>query len=176
MSNCPASFQGYPKPCRDVQGGVKKFWMIPHSDISSFTEASGVCTAITLAANARFILYEQGFQNASATEAPQTNRQNGTTSWEETINMVFHKRNAAVSYDIRSMAQQDVVIVCQEEQIVSGARVNFIYGLNNGLGLAPSESMTGVNQIDMNGYNLVFTGAEPYGALTISQALIDSND
>lgn len=175
-SNCPAILQGYSKPCRDTQGGVKKFWVTEAANIESYTEASGVITAITFTAGKKFWLVEQEFQTASATEAPQSNRQTGATFWEQTVNMVLHKRSASTSYWLRSMMHQDLVIVVQEEQQVSGVRVNTVFGVQNGLSLDPSESTTGVNQGDLNGYTLVYKGSEPHGAYTISQALIDSND
>ncbi len=175
-SNCPAILQGYNKPCRDTQGGVKKFWVTEHANVESYTEASGVITAITLTAGKKFWLIEQEFQSASATEAPQSNRPNGASFWDQTVNIILHKRSASTNYWLRSMMNQDLFIVCQEEQQVSGARVNFCFGVQNGMSLDPSESTTGVNIGDRNGYALVYKGMEPLGSFTISQALIDSND
>jgi len=117
-SNCPSILSGYSKSCRDAQGGVKKFWITELANIESYTEASGVLTAITLTGGTKFWLYEQELNTASATEAPQSNRQTGTTFWEQTVNMTLHKRAAATSYAIRALAHQDVVILFTEFQTV----------------------------------------------------------
>lgn len=170
-SNCPAIAQGYSKSCRDAQGGVKKFWITEWANIESYTEASGVLTAITLTAGKKFWLYEQELQTASATESITSSRTNGTTFWDQTFNAVLHKRAASVSYALRALAHQDVVIIGQEQ-----TGTNFIWGIKNGLSLDPSESPTGVNMGDLNGYNLVFKGMEPYGAFTVSQDIVDAND
>lgn len=170
-SNCPAIAQGYSKACRDTQGGIKKFWITEHANIESYTESSGVLTAITLTAGKVFWLYEQELNTASTDEAPTPSRTNGTTFVDQTVNIVLHKRSASVSYALRALAHQDVVIIAQEQ-----TGTNFIYGIKNGLALDPSTAPSGVNMGDMNGYNLVFKGQEPYAAFTVSQVIVDAND
>lgn len=169
--NCPAIGQGYSKTCRDVQGGILKFWVTEHANLESYTEASGVITAITLTAGKKFWLIEQELNTASATATPQSNRQNGTTFVEDIVNMVLHKQTASINYWLRSMAHQDLLIVAQHQ-----TGTNFVYGVRNGMSLEPSESPTGVASGDLNGYNLVFRGEEPYMPMSISQAIIDAND
>lgn len=170
-SNCPAILQGYSKGCRDAQGGVKKFWITEHANIESYTEASGVLTAITLTAGKKFWLYEQELQTANFTEQLASNRQTGTTFVDQTFNAVLHKRSASVSYALRALAHQDVCIIFQDQ-----TGTNFVAGIKNGLSLDPSDAPTGTNMADLNGYNLVFKGMEPYLSFTVSDAIIDAND
>jgi hypothetical protein len=170
-SNCPAITQGYSKSCRDSQGGVAKVWIVAHADIDSYTEASGVMTALTLDAGKVLYLYEQELNTASAVETVTASRTNGTTFWDQTVTLVLHKRSASVSYQIRALAHQDVVIIVQEQ-----TGTNFVFGIKNGLALDPSESTSGVNMGDTNGYTLVFKGMEPYGAFTIAQNIVDGLD
>lgn len=170
-SNCPAIASGYSKPCRDYQAGVKKFWVTEHANIESYTESSGVLTAITLAAGKKFWLYEQEFQNAFTDEAPQSSRESGATNWVQTLTVQLNKRSSTLSYQLRAILHQDVVVIAQEQ-----TGTNFIYGIKNGLSVDPSTAPSGKNTEDHNGYIINLTGKEPYGAFTISTDIIEAND
>ena len=168
-SNCPAIAQAYSKKCRDAQGGVQKFYVTEHANIASYTEASGVLTAITMVAGKKFWLYEQELNTANFTETPTPNRQAGTNFTEMAFVSKLLKRDAATSYSLRALGQQDLVIIEVEQTGTA-----FICGIKNGMALEPSPSGTGTNMGDESAYNLTFKGQEPYPAFTISQALIDS--
>lgn len=168
MPDCQDILSGYTKSCRDAQGGVRKFWITEKANISAYTEASGVLTGITMASGKVFWEYEQELNSASYNEDPQTNRQNGALFYAITFNAVLLKRSAALSYQIRALAVQDVVIITLEQ-----TGTMFISGLANGLALDPSTSPTGTASADRNGYELVFKGEEPMSAPTITQAQLD---
>lgn len=171
-SNCPAILQGYSKSCRDTQGGVYKFYITEHANITSFTEASGVLTAITMSSGTKFWTYEQELNTASIVETLTVNRQNGTNYIDQTFNATLLKRAASLSYGLRAISEQDVCIIATEQNAVSGVGVNFILGIKNGLSLDPSESTSGVAMADTNGYNLVFKGMEPHFAYTVSSVIL----
>ena len=50
--------QGYTLDCRDSLGGLTEVYFIEASNITSYTEASGVITALVKAAGKRFYKYE----------------------------------------------------------------------------------------------------------------------
>ena len=171
-SNCPAILQGYSKSCRDAQGGVQKFYITEHANIESYTEASGVLTAITMAAGKKFWLYEQEINTASVVETLTVNRQNGTNYADQTFNCTLLKRAASISYALRALSQQDVCIIAVEQNSVSGVSYMSILGIKNGLAIEPSDSTTGVQMADTNGYNLIFKGMEPHLAYSVSAAVL----
>ena len=151
-----AIYSGISNDCRDNKGGVKKFYITNLSNISAVTSASGVISGITMSGSSKFYTYEQEINSASATEAPTTNRQNGTFFVDQTVNIMLNKRAGATSYLITALAQANVAIIVEE---ANGKR--FLYGEANGLSLETSSSMTGVAMGDRNGYELIFKGNEP---------------
>lgn len=166
-TNCPYILQGYSKGCRDAQGGVQKFYITEHQNIASYTEASGVLTAITMNVGKRFYLYEQELNTANYTETITHNRQAGTTFSDQTFNATLLKRSASVSYALRAIAHQDVAIIAVDQTGTA-----FILGIRNGMALDASPSTSGTAAGDANKYDLVFKGQEPILAPTISDALI----
>lgn len=166
-SNCPAIAQAYTKQCRDAQGGVKKFYVTEHANISSYTEASGVLTAITMAAGKKFWLYEQEMESAFGTENPTPSNVNGTTFYEQSFNAVLLKRSASLSYSLRALSNQDLCFIEVEQ-----TGTMFILGIKNGMALQPSTSPTGTTMGDRNGYELVWMGKEPHMAYTVSDAIL----
>ncbi len=46
--------QGYTLDCKDSLGGIKAVWLINHANVTAVTEASGIVSAITKAANKVF--------------------------------------------------------------------------------------------------------------------------
>ena len=166
MSCLPVA-QGYTKSCRDAQAGVKKFYITEHANISSYTQASGVLTAITMVAGKKFWLYEQGVNTANGVEVPTPNRINGTYFVDQTFNAVLLKRSASISYSLIALAQQDLAII-----VVEQTGEMFLYGAENGMAMEPSNSPTGTNAGDRNGYELVFKGQEPNMAPTVSSAIL----
>lgn len=166
-SNCPAILQDYNLQCGDSQGGVTKFYITEHANIASYTEASGVLSAMTLNVGKKFWLYEQEIETAFGVEAITPNRQNGTTFIEQTFNCSLLKRSASLSYSLRALAHQNVAII-----VVENTGTMYMYGLSKGMRLDPSNSNTGTAMGDKNGYDLVFKGKEPYLAPTVSSVLL----
>lgn len=167
--SCPAILSGYSNDCRDAQGGVKKFYVTEKANIASYTEASGVCTNLTMVSGKKFWLFEQEVEVANFTEAPTPSRQNGTHFWDKTFNCSFLKRGASLSYSLRALGQQDLVIIHVEE-----TGTNFVSGLVRGMALEPSNSMTGTTIDNKNGYDCVFKTKEPHGSYTLSQSILDT--
>lgn len=168
-SNCPAIAQAYSKQCRDAQGGVLKFYITEHANISSYTEASGVLTAITMVSGKKFWLYEQETESANYTDNPTPSSVNGTNFFEQTFNAVLLKRSAAISYSLRALSQQNVCIIAVEQ-----TGTMFILGIKNGMVMNPSVGTSGTAMGDRNGYELAWLGKEPHSSYTISQAILDT--
>jgi hypothetical protein len=170
-TNCPAILQNYEIQCADGQAGVKKYYITEHANVSQSgsTEASGVLTAMALNDGKKFWVYDQEFEVAFTTENINPSPNNGTITWDQTVFMKLNKRSASLSYSIRALAHQRVCIIA-----VENTGTAYVYGLRNGLKLAPSPSNTGTSMNDHNGYDLTFTGKEAVGAPTVSTAILDT--
>ncbi len=159
-----AIYQGYSNDCRDNQGGIKKVY-IANLDNVTVTSASGSISAITMAGSSKFYTYEQEMNVANAVEVITGNRQNGTLFVDQTVNIMLHKKQASLAYQIMAIAQTNVVIVIEQ---ANGKF--FMYGQSNGLALDPSNAPTGTAMGDRNGYELVFKGQETILANEIPSA------
>lgn len=162
MPNC-GSLSGYTKGCANYQGGVEKAYIIETSNISSVVSASGVVTTLTLAGGKSLYTYDQEINTAFGNDNPVPNRTNGTFYADQTVTLTLLKRQAATSYDIKTLAQQNVSIILKER---TGKYM--LYGAVNGLRLDPaSTSGTGTNMGDSSNYVLAFKGMEPELALEV---------
>lgn len=166
-TNCPAILQEYNLQCSDVQGGNRKYYITEHSNIASYTEASGALTAFTLNDGKKYWLIDQEMEVAFSTENINPSPNNGTITIDQTVFMKLNKRSASLSYSIRAYAHQRVSIIA-----VENTGTAFVYGLANGLRLAPSPSNTGTTMNDHNGYDLTFTGKEAIMAPTVSSVIL----
>lgn len=155
--------QGFTKGCRDAQGGVRRIFITEKSNLGTLTSASGVVTAMTLASGKKFWTYEQEMNTASANSAPTPARANGTIYYDQTVNMIINKHTASINYELRALAQVDLLIIVEEQNgLASDNGTYFLYGETNGMALDPSNAPTGTNMGDRNGYEFVFKGQEQF--------------
>lgn len=159
--------QSFSLDCREGVGGVKELYIIELGNISSYTESSGVLTAITKVTGKRFWKYSQVRETSSATETLAGNIQNGTLYYDQSINIIINKRQATTRNEIMLLAKNNVVIVA-----VENTGKAFLYGRVNGCQLATGEAPTGTAWADRNGYTLTFTAQETELAPEVNSAAV----
>lgn len=167
MSACPSIVQGYSKSCRDTQGGVKQIYITELSNKATLTTASGVITAFTLSSGKKFWLYEQELNTANGQEVFTGNLQAGTRFVDQTVTVTLLKRQASISYQIKTLAAVNVMVIVYEQ-----TGTYMLYGATNGMWLDPSTSTTGTNMGDSSNYVLVFKGMEPEGAFEVPSDIL----
>lgn len=153
--------------CRDNVGGVKKVYFTELANVTSFTSASGVITAITMVSTKVFRVYELERETGEFTENITTSAENGTLFYEQDLTVPIRKLSATLSSEIKLLAQNRLVAI-----VLDRNGKYFVAGKNNGMELEPSTGKSGKAMGDYNGYNLVFKGKEEDFAFETSGAVV----
>jgi hypothetical protein len=161
--------QNYVLDCRDSRGGSKEFHIMEFENLTSFTLTAGVVSALVKLTAKKFWKYAQVKQTSEADEAITPNEENGTVFSKQTVKIVLNKRQASVRNEIMLLAKNRLVIVEIDQ---NGAA--WIYGLTNGLLMAPSQVKSGKAFGDRNGYELVFEGFEPEAAYSVDPTVVSA--
>lgn len=101
------------KDCLNNQGGIYGAWIIQQEEISSVASTGGSITAITLAGLNLFENYFVRRNTSNYTEDTAVDLINGSTFVTQTINLVFHRRDAAKSQALKILGagQQYLAVV-----------------------------------------------------------------
>jgi len=159
--------QGYNLDCRDAIGGIKEVYIIETSNISSYTEASGVVTALTKKTGTRFWKYQLIKETSNTEEDITGNEQNGTIFYAQKVNVIINKQTTSVRNEILLLAKNYVSIA-----VIDNSGVGRIFGVKNGLLLNAGNSNSGTAWGDRNGYTLNFTGNEIALAQTLDASVV----
>lgn len=158
---------GYVLDCKDSLGGIVEVMFIAKGDLSSYTEASGVVTAITKAAGKRFYKYELVKGTSSFVENINASVENGTVFYQQELTMIINKLQVAVRNELLLLAKNYLVAIVKDNN------ANYwILGIQNGIDITAGNSGTGTAQGDRSGYTLTFTGKEPALAQQVSSGIV----
>ena len=166
FENC-AIISGYTKDCRNSIGGIKTVYITELQNKSSITSASGAISAFTLTSGKKFWTFELEQATATASEVVKPNGPNGTYYVEQTLNFKVPKRSALFSYQIKNLAQNDLMVI-----VLDMNGTYWLLGENNGLKMQDSTNPFGTAMADMNGYDLQFLAMENDNAKTVASKLI----
>lgn len=154
---------GYTLGCREEVGGLEAVWIIPHGDVSSVAEVSGLVTGITKATAKQFYKFEIPRAVANATHTLTGSEENGTIFYTHSVVLPLNKRDSTTANIIRVLAKNKLMIVSKD---MSGRY--HLYGKRFGLYLNSNEAGSGTAPGDRNGYLLTFTGAETDDAVEVN--------
>jgi len=147
--------QGYTLDCKDSIGGLTSVYFAPWEDLATVTQASGVVTAITMDATKRFYLYELVKESSNFAEAVNTNVQNGTIFYTQTLEIILNKLQVNTRNEILLLGKNRLAVIAVDNQ---GDK--WFLGLAYGLDLTGGGSATGTAFGDRSGYTLTLTGNE----------------
>lgn len=156
---------GYTLDCKDSMGGIVELYFIAHNDIASYTEASGVISAITKDSGKRFYKYEQERETASMTENFTSNVQNGTAYFAQELVIVLNKLQVATRNELSLLVKNKLAAVVKDAN-----GLYWLLGKTRGLDGTAGSAATGVASGDRNGYTFTFTGMEPVMAFNVNDA------
>ena len=159
--------QGYVLDCKDSLGGITEVLFIAHQDVSSYTEASGVITAITKGAGKRFYKYELVKATSSFVENINASVENGTVFYQQELTIILNKLQANTRNEILLLAKNLL------DAIVKDNNGKYWYlGLTKGVDITAGSSGSGTAEGDRSGYTLTFTGKEAALAPEVSSGII----
>ena len=132
--------KGRLEPCKDVVGGLKAVYFTDFGDLGTVTKVDDEITVLS----GTFTAYKYDLKGGSSFEqAITSSRENGTTYFEQTLNLTLKK-----------LSNRPHVAVEDYNGNV------FVMGLENGAEVTGGTIVTGAAMGDLSGYTLTFVGQE----------------
>lgn len=147
--------QGYLLDCKDSLGGISEVYFMAEQDITSYTEASGVITALVKATGKRYYKYELVKATSSFVENINASVENGTIFYQQELTVVLNKLQANTRNEILLLAKNLLSAVVKDNN-----GKFWMLGLVRGLDITAGSSQSGTAEGDRSGYTLTFTGKE----------------
>lgn len=152
---------GYAIECRESVGGVEVVYLIENANLydasgnSTVTSASGTVTALNKVSGKRFWKFEVPRGTASTNNSITSSIENGTFFFTHQVMFPINSRSATIRNIVTTLAKNRLTFVTKE-----GDGSFRMYGKEFGLQLESTESGSGTNLADRNGYMLTFTSQE----------------
>ena len=152
---CDFITTGRTEPCKDSVGGIDAVYFLDRDELANFNiDSNGVLTSVgTNSDNDIFKYQVRG--NSTYTENIQSSRENGTTVFEQVLELTFKKLTKEDHSDVKKIAISRPYII-----IVDNNENAFLAGTEFGIDVTGGTIVTGAAMADMSGYTLTFTGME----------------
>ena len=147
--------------CKDIMGGVKNIYFAQHEDLT-VTHTDGTISQIAGAGgySAGYYKYRIPKGQASMQETINSSVENGTVFYDGAINLKLHKLTLNDRNEIKSLAQNRLIVFVELYQTTGGKNDIWAFGVENGCELTAGTSNSGAAFGDMNGYDLTFSSLE----------------
>jgi hypothetical protein len=139
-------------PCKDVVGGIKAVYFVNFGDLGTITESADEVTNMT----GTFSAYKYDLKgNSSFEQSFNSSRENGTTFFEQTLNLQFSKLTKEDNKELKLMAygRPQVVVLDYNDNA-------FLMGAEHGSEVTGGTIVTGAAMGDLSGYTLTLTAQE----------------
>lgn len=144
--------RGRKEPCKDVVGGIRAVYFTDFGDFGTVTQTDDEITDMS----GTFTAYKYEVKgNSSLEQAVTSSRENGTTFFEQTLNLTLHKLSKEDHKEIKLLAYGRPHIAVEDYN----GNV-FVVGLEHGADVSGGTIVTGAAMGDMSGYTLTFTAQE----------------
>lgn len=147
--------KGRLEPCKDSVGGIQAVYFVNYGTLGDITYASATSGEITGVAGSP-TAYKYVLKGTSSLEQTVTSsRENGTTFYDQLVNMTF-KKLSPQSHD-----EVALIAVSRPHVIVEDNNGNaFLVGLEWGADVNGGTIVTGAAMGDLSGYTLTLQGME----------------
>ena len=144
--------KGRLEPCKDVVGGLKAVYFTDFGDLGTVTKVDDEITDLS----GTFVAYKYDLKGGSSFEqAITSSRENGTTYFEQTLNLTLKKLSKEDNKEIKLLAYGRPHVAVEDYN----GNV-FIMGLEHGAEVTGGTIVTGAAMADLSGYTLTFAASE----------------
>ena len=144
--------QGRKEPCKDVVGGIRKVYFTDFGDFGTVTDSNEEITDM----DGTFTAFEYDLKGNSSFETTvNSSRENGTTFFEQTLNITLKKLSKEDNKELKLLAYGRPHIAVED---YNGNVM--VMGLENGADVSGGTIVTGAAMGDLSGYTLAFTAQE----------------
>lgn len=155
--------QNYTLDCKDSLGGLTEVYFIEEANVTSYTAASGVITALTKAAGKKFYKYELVKGTSSFVENVNASVENGTIFYQQELTLVLNKLQVNTRNEILLLSKNVLGVVVKDNN-----GLYWYLGLTRGMDVTAGSGQSGTAEGDRSGYTLTFTGKEPEMAHSVA--------
>ena len=170
--------KGRLEPCKDVVGGLKAVYFTDFGDLGTVTKVDDEITVLS----GTFSAYKYDLKGGSSFEqAITSSRENGTTYFEQTLNLTLKKLSKEDNKEIKLLAYGRPHVAVEDYN----GNV-FVMGLAHGAEVTGGTIVTGAAMADLSGYTLTFvaqevepanfltapTAADPYAGVSSSATIV----
>jgi hypothetical protein len=143
---------GRKEPCKDVVGGIRAVYFTDFGDLGTVTETNDEITDLS----GTFTAYKYEVKGNSSFEQNITSsRENGTTFFEQTLNLTLHKLSKEDNKELKLLAYGRPHVAVEDYN----GNV-FLMGLEHGADVSGGTIVTGAAMGDLSGYTLTLSAME----------------
>ena len=143
---------GRKEPCKDVVGGIKAVYFTDFGDLGTVTQTDDEITDLS----GTFTAYKYEVKGNSSFEQNITSsRENGTTFFEQTLNLTLHKLSKEDNKELKLLAYGRPHVAVEDYN----GNV-FLMGLEHGADVSGGTIVTGAAMGDLSGYTLTLSAME----------------
>lgn len=144
------------EPCKDQVGGLNAVYFINSIDLAAVDYDTADTDMIDQLATAATSAYKYDLKGTSNFEqAINSSRDNGTTFFEQVLNIVLKKQDIDTHKEIKLLAWAKPVVVVEDNNGNA-----WVMGLEHGAEVTGGSIVTGSAFGDLTGYNITLTGQE----------------
>ena len=143
------------EPCKDSVGGINAVYFVNYGDITSVTYDATNTDVIDAVAGSPSAYKFDVRGSSTYTESIQSSRENGTTAFEQVLELSLKKLTKEDHNTIKLLSFGRPHVIIEDN---NGNR--FLSGLEHGADVTGGTIVTGGAMGDMSGYTLSFTGME----------------
>lgn len=144
--------KGRKEPCKDVVGGLKAVYFTDFGDYGTVTETDDEITNMT----GTFVAFKYELKgNSSFEQTITSSRENGTTFFEQTLNLTLKKLSKEDNKELKLLAYGRPHVAVEDYN----GNV-FVMGLQHGADVTGGTVSTGASMADLSGYTLTLSAQE----------------
>ena len=143
---------GRKEPCKDVVGGIRAVYFTDFGDLGTVTQTDDEITDLS----GTFTAFKYEVKGNSSFEQNITSsRENGTTFFEQTLNLTLHKLTKEDNKELKLLAYGRPHVAVEDYN----GNV-FLMGLEHGADVSGGTIVTGAAMGDLSGYTLTLSAME----------------
>ena len=143
------------EPCKDSVGGLDKVYFVNYGTIGDITYDTTNTDSIETVAGSPSD-YEYDIKGTSSfTQNIQSSRENGTTAFEQVLELSLHKLTVADHKELKLLSWGRPHVIIKDNN-----GNYFLSGLEHGMDVSGGTVVTGGAMGDLSGYTLTLTGME----------------
>ena len=144
------------EPCKDQVGGLNAVYFINSIDLAQIAYDTADTDVIDQLATTAVSAYKYDLKGTSNFEqAITSSRENGTTFFEQVLNIVLKKQDADTHKEVKLLAWAKPVVIVEDNNGNA-----WVMGLEHGSEVTGGSIVTGSAMGDLTGYNLTLTAPE----------------